>query len=359
MIRGAVAKVSLDSITHNLRRVRSVVGPNTRILAMIKANAYGHGLLQVASTLSDAQALGVASVESAITLRESGEKKPIVLMQGYSDHVELAACDTHQLTPVVHHVSQLPGLQSNSFQRPLSYWLKLETGMNRLGLSCDDFQAAHQRLKAVPGLQPNPVVMTHLGWADTPSSGETAKQVACFLSALRSIDCLKSVCNSAAILNYPQAHYDWVRPGIMLYGVSPFEGHVGADFDLLPAMTLKARLIAVRQQKAGDRVGYGGVYRCPRDMLSGVVNIGYGDGYPRSAACGTPVLINGVQCPIIGRVSMDMLTVDLSALQYSPAIGTEVVLWGEGLPVEVVARCAGTIGYELLSQLTSRVHFKY
>jgi alanine racemase len=370
MSRAAEAVIDLTALTANLEQVRRHV-PGSHISAVIKANGYGHGMLRVARALQQVDAFAVASIDEALDLRLAGIDRPIVLLEGFFTVDELALIQRHRLTIVVHHEEQLRTLESITVgpqleaDTPLSVWLKLDTGMHRLGFPPSLTASLVERLQRCPLVDPALVLMTHLANADDRRDSLTERQIAWFNDAVAGLDDTDgmdfSIANSAAVLGWSRQTRvgtgpAWVRPGIMLYGVSPFVDTTAADHDLRPVMTLKSRLIAIRELKAGDAIGYGGTWYCPEDMRVGVVAIGYGDGYPRAAGNGTPVLLNGRRAPLVGRVSMDMITIDLRGHEKA-AIGDEVILWGNGLPVEEIAACVGTIAYELLCGVTHRVRF--
>lgn len=357
MSRGTIAYIDLGALSHNVSCVKALA-PNSRILAMIKSNAYGHGLIQVAQYLSEVDAFGVACLDEALSLRTAGIVKPIVVMAGCFDNEEVRAYFEHDFTPVLHSFYQVEAIQSLGAVKPINAWIKVDTGMHRLGFAPDQLQAVYQALQPCGALIKPLSVMTHLSDADNVNTSYTFSQLNTFMQFTQAIDGPKSIANSAAILFYPVSHLDWVRPGIMMYGVSPRASQTGADYDLKPAMTLTAKLIAIKKLRKGDSVGYGCKGQCPEAMNIGVVSIGYGDGYPRHAKNGTPTLLGGQVCPLIGRVSMDMITIDLRAVP-GAAIGDEVTLWGKELPVETVARHSDTIGYELLCGVTRRVQFCY
>lgn len=353
MTRAAQACIDLQALRHNLRRVRQTA-PHSRVAAVIKANAYGHGLIRVARALEDADAFGVANLDEALALREAGVTAPVVVLQGVVDAAELQQAARRNLEVVVHHRGQLEMLERTRLAAPLPVWLKVDTGMHRLGFPPEAMGDAWQRLTACAWVARPLRVMTHLSDAEQRSGEVTRGQLHRFHGAHGALACELSIANSAALLAVPETRVDWVRPGLMLYGASPFTDSVGRDEDLRPAMTLKTRLIAVNRLKRGDCVGYGGSWACPEDMAVGVAAVGYGDGYPRHAPTGTPVLVNGVRAPLIGRVSMDMICVDLRG-QPQARVDDPVVLWGDGLPVEEVARHAATIPYELLCRVSQRV----
>lgn len=354
MKREVVATIRLDALRHNLRVVRKHC-PRSRVIAMVKANAYGHGLLPVARALGDADALGVAEIDEAMALRAGGVVKPLVLIEGVWSAPELRLAAEHGFAVVVHQREQLDMLRRTSLPRPVDAWLKLETGMHRLGLPEAVADAAVAELKGrVRALG----VMTHFACADEVSNPMNRAQLERLAQFARRHHLPGSAANSAAIVAAPASHLDSVRPGIMLYGGSPLAGKAAFEFDLQPVMTLSARVIAVNDVPQGDSVGYGATWHAPRDSRVGVIGIGYGDGYPRHAMPGTPVRIGTELVPMVGRVSMDMITVDLTA-HPQVGVGDEAVLWGEDLSADVVARHASTISYELFCRLTTRVRFEY
>jgi alanine racemase len=322
-------------------------------MAAIKANGYGHGLVRVANALAGSDGFGVACIDEALELRAAGITAPITLLEGFFHPDEIPLIEQHRLDLLLHHPVQTEALEQASIHTSIRVWLKIDTGMHRLGVSPEDAASLWQRLERHPGLQPLGQ-MTHLACADEPGHPATGIQLQLFRRATEALPGERAIANSAGILGWPDSHAEWVRPGIMLYGVSPFIAGRAAEHDLKPVMTLSSELIAVNQLKQGDAVGYGATWTCPEAMPVGVVAIGYGDGYPRHAPSGTPVLVNGRRVPLIGRVSMDMLCVDLRT-QPEAHIGDPVVLWGDGLPVEEIAEAAGTIAYELLCSITRRV----
>jgi alanine racemase len=350
----ARATIDLAALHHNLQQVRKKIN-GAKILAMIKSNGYGHGLVRMARAFKDSDALGVATLGEALELREAGITSLIVIMQGFNEPRELDDIITHQLTPVIHDHAQIDLLAKANLTAPQFVWLHVDTGMHRLGFVDDEIGQAIQRLSQIENLT-NIGLMTHLADADNPKHDYTQVQLQRFQELANEWAGPKSICNSAGILAFLEAIADWVRPGIMLYGVSPFAGRTGLDENLQPAMTLSSMLIAVKNLKKGEPVGYGCTYCCPEDMPIGIVAIGYGSGYPRHAKSGTPVLVGDHEVSLIGRVSMDMLTVDLRGVP-NPRVGDPVTLWGKGLPIERVAECAETIAYELLCHVGSRVDF--
>ncbi len=345
MSRPLVAEIDAAALRRNLERAREAA-PGRPLVAVVKADGYGHGLIRVARALASAEAFGVACIEEALQLREAGYQHPILLLEGFFDGTELELVATQRLIAVIHHEWQLKALERASLSTSVRVWLKVDTGMHRLGLPPHEVDAARRRLAACGNVRGEVVLMTHLANADDREDPTTGRQLASFAAAAGD-DAECSIANSAGILGWPESRRGWLRPGIMLYGASPFRSGVGAEWQLRPVMTLRSRLIAVNRYPRGTPIGYGGDWRCPEEMPVGVVAVGYGDGYPRHAPGGTPVLVNGKRVPLIGRVSMDMITVDLRT-QPDAAVGDPVVLWGQGLPVECVAERAGTIAYELL-----------
>lgn len=298
--------------------------------------------------------MAVACIEEALTLREAGVDRPIFLLEGVFEAAELPLCARHRFEIAIHHSEQVLMLERARLECPLRVWLKIDTGMHRLGLPPATVPAIAQRLRDCAAVAPDLGFMSHLARADERDCDYTLQQLDAFQAATAGLSGQRSLANSAGILGWPQTHFDWVRPGIMLYGASPFMNSLAFDEGLRPVMTLSTRLIAIHRLRHGDPVGYGGTWLCPEDMDIGVAAVGYGDGYPRHAPSGTPVLVNGREAALIGRVSMDMITLDLR--QHPAArIGDPVVLWGEGLPVERIAQAAGTISYTLLCGITQRV----
>ncbi len=350
---GARAVIDLDALAHNLQRIRELA-PDSRIMAVIKADGYGHGALRVAHALMGADAFGVARVAEGMALRSAGIRHKIVVLEGFSSPEELILVREHGLDTVLHHPSQLEMLEQAPAGATILLWLKIDTGMHRLGFPPVAYGEIMARLSGCAAVAMPVGLMTHLASADELKNPQTSKQLACFQAVAEQHSGQLSIANSAGILAWEQAHADWLRPGIMLYGISPFSESTGGEHGLRPVMNFSTRLIAVNQLSRGDAVGYGGRWVCPEDMAVGVAAVGYGDGYPRHATAGTPVLVNGERVPLIGRVSMDMISVDLRS-QPTARVGDPVLLWGAELPVEVVALAANTIPYELTCKLTNRV----
>jgi alanine racemase len=346
------AIIDSGALQHNLQVVRARA-PHSKVLAVIKANGYGHGLVTTARALAKADALGVARLSEGLLLREHGLTQDLVLLEGVFTADELQAAATRRMQLVVHSPEQLALLQAWR-GNPVQVWLKIDTGMNRLGLPVADFAAVWRQLTACNAVQGKPRIMTHLASADEPDTTRTSQQLQRFAAIADTLGVERSICNSAGLLSQPAAQVEWVRPGLMLYGISPFADHVGSDLDLRPVMTLRTRLIAVRQLAGGDEVGYGATWRAAQPTRIGIAAVGYGDGYPRQIGNGAPVMVDGKQCAIAGRVSMDMIAINLVASPTS-TVGSDVVLWGNELPVERMAECAGTIPYELVCGISQRV----
>ncbi|MEQ1592137.1 MAG: alanine racemase [Thiobacillaceae bacterium] len=349
-MRPIKAIISIDAIAHNLRVARQHAGA-AKLLSVVKANAYGHGLSRAVRALSATDGLAVLTLEEAANLRSMGVSKPILLLEGVFDASELAACAELDLCPVIHHAQQLDWLEHQPPARALRIFLKFDSGMHRLGFALTEFDAVLQRAKNLPAVA-DITLMTHFAQADEAAG--IAQPLHAFLSHAAPTQLPWTTANSATLLRYPEALGTWARPGIMLYGASPFADVSAQSLGLKPAMSLQSEIIAVQTLRAGEGVGYGNLYRAERAMRIGIVACGYADGYPRHAPTGTPILVNGKRTRTLGRVSMDMLCVDLGGIPEAQ-IGSPVVLWGESLPVEEVAHTAGTISYELLCALAARV----
>ena len=349
----AYAILNLEAVAHNFQEVREAA-PRSKIMAVIKGNGYGHGLLAMAGALPHADAFAVARVDEGIRLRKAGIKNRIVVLEGFTATQELEALLIYQLDALVHSFTQLDIFEQRTERAQIAVWLKMDTGMNRLGFKLHDFHAVYQRLQQCSIIKRPIRLMTHLASADDRQDPMTLVQIERFNSTLQGISGERSIANSAGILGWQHALADWVRPGIMLYGISPFPEQTGEQLGLKPIMALHSRLIAVKPIAQGETVGYAGSWVCEQATRLGVVAIGYGDGYPRYAKVGTPVLINGQRVPLIGRVSMDMITVDLNSLPDAKP-GDPVTLWGEGLAVEEIAQWADTIPYTLVCGITQRV----
>lgn len=358
MIPRVTATIDLSAVRHNLGVVRRLA-PRSRVMAAVKADAYGHGAVPVARTLVGAgvDVLAVACLEEAMTLRQARIQAPIALLEGVMSGEEAAQVVYEQLQVVVHDHWQIALLEALPASARLSLWFKLDSGMHRLGFPLADVPRLVATLKRHPGWMFQGW-MTHLACADETDNPFTREQIRRFDEALRGIPGPRSIANSAGLIAWPQARVDWVRPGLALYGCSPVPGMSSASLGLQPAMRLESRLIAVREYAAGEGVGYGLTYRCPERMRIGVVAVGYADGMHRAFRNGTPVEVRGRRGYLAGRVSMDMITVDLREIPEA-AVGDPVLLWGGELTAEEVAGWAGTLSYELLCGLTQRVHFRH
>ncbi|MFG0722798.1 alanine racemase [Pseudomonas sp. GLN_6] len=356
-MRPLVATVDLSAIAHNYAQAKRCA-PGRQAFAVVKANAYGHGVREVVTALHDvADGFAVASLEEAAEVRALHGAARILLLEGCFEADEYAFAAQLGLDVVLHSEQQAQQLLAANLARPLNLWLKLDSGMHRLGFSAAAARDWHGRLQgAAQVAELN--LLSHFACADERGSETTEWQLEQFLDLLDLDFAQRSLANSAAILTIPAAHMDWLRPGIMLYGATPFADLSAAQLGLRPAMSLTAQLIACREIAVGETVGYGDTWRAERVSRIGTVSCGYADGYPRHASAGTPVVILGQRVPVVGRVSMDMLTVDLTDLPQAVE-GDAVELWGAQLPVDEVAQAAGTIGYELLSKVTARVPRRY
>lgn len=350
----AYIELDISALHHNVTKVRELAA-DTQLMAVIKANAYGHGLITVANYLAEqVDAFAVARIDEAISLREAGVQTRILLLQGFSRLDELELLQRYQLESVIHTESQVDLLKVADIETPITVWLKIDTGMNRLGLHPDQFAVVLKRLQRCKSVQTEINFMTHFSNADDRQDNKTSRQLQLFNSTTKSYPGAKTSANSAAIIAWPETHQNWVRPGLMLYGASPLLKQSAEQLDLQPVMGLYSRLIAIKSVKVGESVGYGGTWLAEKESSLGIISIGYGDGYPRYAKQGTPVLINNQRVPLVGRVSMDMILVDLTG-HTDIKTGDQVLLWGDDLPVEEIAKCAGTIPYTLLCGITQRV----
>lgn len=354
---GSEAIINLSALRHNLWQIRKLV-PKSKIVAMIKGNGYGHGLLPIAKALEEADAFGVACLGEALVLCKNGINKKILLMRGFGDVAELSIAVDYNLDLVIHDMTQLAILEQVTLKKPITAWMKIDTGMHRLGFSLEEAGYVYDKLQKNSNVKKPLFFMTHLAAADDFYNPLTQKQLEAFQKVTTNFAGQKSIANSAGLINWSVSHADWVRPGIVLFGVSPLKDKIGSDHGLKSVMTLRSKLIAVKRIAKGEHIGYGSKWTAPENMPVALVAIGYGDGYPWHAKNGTPILIYDTICPLIGRVSMDMIAVDL---RNKPAAkcGDYAILWGEGLPIEHVAKWADTIAYHLLCSVTRRVEFKY
>lgn len=347
-MRPARALIDLEALRHNYRLAREISG--ARALAVVKADAYGHGATRCAAALEDdADGFAVACIEEALELRYAGIRKPILLLEGFFEESELSLIDQHQLWCVVHAAWQVEAIERARLARPLQVWLKLDSGMHRVGLHPAEYRDAHARLLA-SGKVDKIVLMSHFARADELDCPRSEEQVALFEQARAGLQAEVSLRNSPAILGWPGIASDWVRPGIMLYGATPFEQDQAQAARLRPVMTLESKIISVRELPAGEPVGYGARFVAERPTRVGVVAMGYADGYPRHAATGTPIMVDGQMTRLIGRVSMDMLTVDLTDLP-GAGLGSRVELWGRNVSASAVAYGCGSIPYQLFCNL--------
>ena len=352
MSRPAIAHIRLDAFRHNYRVAKQSHGG--KALAVIKANAYGHGAVHCAKAIEgEADGFAVASLEEALQLREAGIPEPILLLEGFFEAIELPEIVANDLWIVVHSQWQVEILLAAKLAKPLHVWLKMDSGMHRVGLPPNEYVQAYERLKNHKNVA-KIVMMTHFANADNLSSKHTLQQIETFQNTTQGLSAETSLANSAAILGWKQAKCDWTRPGIMLYGADPL---MTADTKLKPVMQLTSKIISIRNVKQGESIGYGSIFTAERDIIVGVVACGYADGYPRSAVTGTPIAVDGKMTRLIGRVSMDMLFVDLTDIP-NATIGSQVELWGNQVAANAVATSAGTIAYELFCNV-KRAHFQY
>lgn len=358
MIHPTIAHIDLEALQHNVALIKKTA-PNSKILAMVKSNAYGHGAVEISLSLANqVDALGVIFLKEAEKLAAAGVTSRIVILAGFFDAEELAEINAYGFDTVVHCEEQLKILERAKLSKPLSVWLKIDTGMHRLGFAPEEVKPAYERLAAISAVKKPLHLMSHFSDADNILKNKTLEQLSCFNASIENLAGELCLANSSAILNWPSTYVDWVRPGITLHGVSPLGEKPGLALGFKPVMTLTTRIITIHNLKAGAAVGYGSSWICPEDMRIAIIAIGYGDGYPRNTRSGTPVLIHGVRCPIIGKVAMDMITVDLRNMPQAK-VGDNVVLWGRGLPAEEVAQGSDSIPYELFCRMTQRIHYKY
>lgn len=351
MPRPIHATIHHSALRHNLAVVRRCA-PDASVWTVVKANAYGHGLARAWQALSDGDGFALLDLAEAVLLREQGWQGPILLLEGFFHAADLALVERYRLTTVVHSEHQLRMLEEANLSSPLDIYLKVNSGMHRLGFAPADVAQAYQRIAALPTVN-DITLMNHFANADNAQGIDGQLQI--FRRATSEISAPRCLANSAAILWHPQTHHQWVRAGIILYGASPSGRHADiADYGLRPAMSLRSEIIAIQQMQPGEAIGYGSRYRTEASRRIGIVACGYGDGYPRHAPNGTPVWVAGQRVPLLGAVSMDMLAVDLTEVAQAQ-VGTAVELWGEFLPVDDVAQAAGTLGYELLCALAQRV----
>ena len=355
MSRPAKAIINLEALRHNYLLAKEIA--EGKVIAIVKADAYSHGATRCAEALADiADAFAVACIEEALELREAGISQPIILLEGFFDASEIDLIEQHQLDTVIHCEEQLKILEDSSLNKSLRVWLKMDTGMSRVGFLPHEYHDAWQRLNAIPQVE-DIVMMSHLACADELDISHTIQQLETFEEHTLGLPGEKSIANSAGMIAYPGARANWSRPGLMLYGVSPFPENHSIEQRLQPVMELHSSIISIKEIPAGSTVGYGSTWIAERPTRLGVVAIGYADGYPRHAENNTPVLVNDQRVPLVGRVSMDMITVDLTGLP-DVSVGDDVTLWGNNLPISEIARSANTIPYQLLCNL-NRVPIEY
>jgi alanine racemase len=353
-MRPTSATVRLADIAGNFQ-LADGLAPASQTIAVIKANAYGHGMLEVAKKLqSMVPVFAVALMEEAVQLRDAGIAKPILLLQGINRPEDIAEAAARDFWLLMHHRQEIDWLLSAALPEPVRVWLKLDTGMHRLGFAPAALDQVCIDLRSSANVRKDIVLCTQFGCADDLDNSMTREQIKMIRSCSGEHGLAMSIANSAGILHWPESHAEWNRPGYMLYGISPTGDFDAGRSKLRPAMTMKSRIIAIRNIKAGEGVGYGLDWVAKRNSVIGTIAIGYGDGYPRHAPNGTPVLVNGKRTPLTGRVSMDAISVDLTD-QQGVKVGDPVELWGQNLSVNELAECAGTIGYEILAGLTGRV----
>ncbi|MFW0767124.1 catabolic alanine racemase DadX [Trabulsiella odontotermitis] len=351
MSRPVQASIDLQALRQNLNIIRRAA-PQSRVWSVVKANAYGHGLERIWSALNSTDGFALLNLEEAIMLRERGWKGPILLLEGFFHADELELFDKYRLTTSIHSNWQIKAIQNARLNAPLDVYVKVNSGMNRLGFAPDRLHTVWQQLRALPGVG-EMTLMSHFAVAERPDG--IVEAMARVEQAAEGLECARSLSNSAATMWHPEAHYDWVRPGIVLYGASPSgQWQDIANSGLKPVMTLSSEIIAVQNLKPGEGVGYGQRYQAAQEQRIGIVACGYADGYPRHAPDGTPVLVDGVRTGIVGTVSMDMLAVDLTPCPQA-GIGTSVELWGKEIKIDDVAAACGTVGYELMCALAPRV----
>ncbi|MGB9096444.1 catabolic alanine racemase DadX [Erwinia sp.] len=351
MSRPIVATVDTSALRHNLAVARQVA-PHSRLWSVVKANAYGHGIDRVWQSIAETDGFALLNLEEAILLRDRGWKKPILLLEGFFHADELAILDRYRLTTSVHSNWQIQALAKAKLSAPLDIYVKMNSGMNRLGFQPEQVQQAWSKLRGLDNVG-EMTLMAH--FAEAENSEAIKEPLRRIEQAAEGLDCPRSLANSAATLWHPQTHHDWVRPGIILYGASPSgQWQDIASSGLRPVMTLSSEIIAIQNLKAGEGVGYGSRYRASGEQRIGVVACGYADGYPRHAPTGTPVWVDGVKTHTVGAISMDMITVDLTPCLQA-GIGSQVELWGNNIKIDEVAQAAGTVGYELMCALAPRV----
>lgn len=354
------ACIDKNALIHNIKHIKSLV-PQSNVIAVVKANAYGHGAYAVANTLKDyVQGFAVARISEAMELRKDGITKPIFLLEGFYNEEDVAYISRYDLYTAVHELEQIEAIEKANIKKPIHVWLQVDVGMHRLG-SHDESQILKlkARLEKCKNVVQPIGLLSHLSVADTPSETEyNQEQIAFFKKISKHFTGDLCLTNSAGIISWPESHTKWVRPGIILYGISPYDDKTGEDLNLKPVMTLKCHILALHKVKKGDKIGYGAYFVADKDTTIGVISCGYADGYPRCAPNGTPVLVNCRIVPTAGHVCMDMMFVDLGE-NSKDKLGDEVILWGKGLPVEKIAKLCNTIPYELVCKVMPRVDFEF
>ena len=354
------ACIDKNALIHNIKHIKSLV-PQSNVIAVVKANAYGHGAYAVANTLKDyVQGFAVARISEAMELRKDGITKPIFLLEGFYNEEDVAYISRYDLYTAAHELEQIEAIEKANIKKPIHVWLQVDVGMHRLG-SHDEAQILKlkARLEKCKNVVQPIGLLSHLSVADTPSETEyNQEQIAFFKKISKHFTGDLCLTNSAGIISWPESHTKWVRPGIILYGISPYDDKTGEDLNLKPVMTLKCHILALHKVKKGDKIGYGAYFVADKDTTIGVISCGYADGYPRCAPNGTPVLVNGRIVPTAGHVCMDMMFVDLGE-NSKDKLGDEVILWGKGLPVEKIAKLCNTIPYELVCKVMPRVDFEF
>lgn len=354
-----IAIINKYALRHNLQQIQKIA-IHSKIIAIIKANAYGHGLLEIAKTIKNTvNYLGVARIKEALILRKNKITKPILLLNGFTNIDELKIISKYSIDSVIRSTEQIQILKYAKIKKAIKTWIKIDTGMHRFGIRENNRERAYIDLIKCKNIQKPINIMSHFSHSNEPKSKKiTKKQLNCFKKFIKNKIGKKSIASSSSILFFPESHFDFVRPGIIIYGISPKNGKYGKNFGFIPAMTLKSHLIAIYKQKKGDPIGYGGSWINRKNTSIGIVSIGYGDGYPSHAPSGTPMIINNRKVPIIGRVSMDTTVVDLGS-RNNDKIGDEVIIWGKNLPIEEISRFTKTSPYSIISNLNKRVKIQY
>jgi len=354
MSRPARAIINLSRLRLN-HQVAQSLSPDSKTVAVIKANGYGHGIKEVALALDNqADALAVACIEEALEIRAAGTKSPIIILEGFFDDNEIEIAVANNFWLVLSRIESIESILKMKLKGKLTLWLKIETGMRRFGMPCNDFKNAYAKVLACDFISNDIVAVTHFACADELDNVKTAEQINAFKEITKSLNVQHSLANSSGLLAWPDSHADWNRLGYMLYGNSPFKQAHKNTKNLLPVMTLVSAITSIKSIKRGDCVGYGATWEADRDSTIATVAIGYGDGYPRNARSGTPVLVNGVRVPLVGRVSMGVITIDITDYK-NIMVGDDVTLWGDGLSINEIANNAATTGYELLAGMPARV----